>query len=167
MDTASKIAYRAVLPVICVFGIVGILLTLVVLSRKSMRTSTNCYLMALSVADLIFLVLLASLFTHGTQHQSDSFHIYAVYAAVLTNVTLMASIWLTVLLAIERYVAICRPFLAARLCTVRAAVTAISAVFALALLSRLPNFWEHRVTWYRDPTDNRSAESSQYTVTLK
>ena len=40
------------------------------------------------------------------------------------------------------------------MCTVRAAVTAIGAVFALAFLSRLPNFWEHRVTWYRD--NNRS-----------
>jgi len=152
----ETVVYRLVLPIICAFGIAGILLTLVVLSRKSMRTSTNCYLMALSVADLAFLVLLASLFTHGAAHLSQTFHIYAAYAVVLTNVTLMASIWLTVLLAIERYVAICRPFLAARVCTVPVAVSAISAVFGLAFLSRLPNFWEHRITWYRDPTNNRS-----------
>ena len=145
---------RAVLPVICVFGVAGILLTLVVLSRKSMRTSTNCYLMALSVADLAFLVLLASLFVHGMARHSSAFHVYAAYAAVLTNVALMASVWLTVLLAVERYVAICRPFLAARVCTVRVALTAIASVFITALLSRLSNFWEHRVTWYRDPGDN-------------
>jgi len=143
-----------VLPVICVFGVAGILLTLVVLSRKSMRTSTNCYLMALSVADLAFLVLLASLFVHGMARHSSAFHVYAAYAAVLTNVALMASVWLTVLLAVERYVAICRPFLAARVCTVRVALTAIASVFITALLSRLSNFWEHRVTWYRDPGDN-------------
>ena len=64
-------------------------------------------LMALSVADLAFLVLLASLFVHGAARHSNLFHIYAAYAAVLTNVALMASVWLTVLLAIERYVAIC------------------------------------------------------------
>jgi len=157
VDAASTVVYRTVLPVICTFGIVGILLTLIVLSRKSMRTSTNCYLMALSVADLAFLVLLASLFVPSAAQQSHVFHIYAVYAAVMTNVTLMASIWLTVVLAIERYVAICRPFLAARVCTIRAAVVAIGVVFALALASRLPNFWEHRITWYRDPkANNRS-----------
>ena len=157
VDEAATVAYGVVLPVICASGIAGILLTLVVLSRKSMRTSTNCYLMALSVADLLFLVLLASLFVHGAARDSNSFHIYAAYAAVATNAAMMASIWLTVLLAIERYVAICRPFLAARVCTVRVAVTAIAAVFTLALLIRLPNFLEHRVTWYRDPSDdNRS-----------
>ena len=154
VEAGSTVVYGAVLPVICTFGIVGILLTLVVLSRKSMRTSTNCYLMALSVADLTFLVLLASLFVHGAAHESSAFRIYAVYAAVMTNVTLMASIWLTVLLAVERYVAICRPFLATRICTVRIAMTAIGVVFALAVASRLPNFWEYQVKWYRDPADN-------------
>ena len=151
LETASTVVHRIVLPIICAFGVAGIILTLIVLSRKSMRTSTNCYLMALSVADFAFLVLLASLFVHGAARHSNAFHIYAAYAAVLTNVTLMASVWLTVLLAVERYVAICRPFLAARVCTVRVAVTAISAVFVLALVVRLPNFWEHRVTWYQDP----------------
>jgi len=154
VDAASTVVYSAVLPVICTFGIVGILLTLVVLSRKSMRTSTNCYLMALSVTDLAFLVLLASLFVHSGARESHTFHIYAVYAAIMANVTLMASIWLTVVLAAERYVAICRPFLAARVCTVRVAATAIGVVFALALAIRLPNFFEHRIEWYRDPTAN-------------
>jgi len=154
VDAASTVVHHVVLPVICTSGVAGILLTLIVLSRKSMRTSTNCYLMALSVADLAFLVLLASLFVHGAAGHSNALDIYAAYAAVLTNVTLMASVWLTVLLAIERYVAICRPFLAAGVCTVRVAVTAIGVVFALALVIRLPNFWEHRVTWYRDPSDN-------------
>jgi len=97
LDTASTVVYRVVLPVVCAFGVAGILLTLIVLSRKSMRTSTNCYLMALSVADLLFLVLLASLFIHGAARDSNAFHIYAAYAAVMTNVVLMASIWLTVL----------------------------------------------------------------------
>jgi len=154
LDTASTVIYHVVLPIICTFGIAGILLTLIVLSRKSMRTSTNCYLMALSVADLAFLVLLASLFIHGAARYSNAFQIYATYAGIMTHVMLMASIWLTVLLAIERYVAICRPFLAVRVCTVRVAVTAIVAVFTLSFLSRLSNFWEHRVKWYRDPADN-------------
>jgi len=157
VETASTVVYRVILPIICTFGIVGILLTLIVLSRKSMRTSTNCYLMALSVADLAFLVLIASLFIHSPAHDSETFHVYAVYAAIMANVTLMASIWLTVVLAVERYVAICRPFLAARVCTVQVAATAIGVVFALALASRMPNFWEHQIDWYRDPTaGNRS-----------
>jgi hypothetical protein len=57
------------------------------------------------------------------------------------------------MLAVERYVAICRPFLATRLCTVRISLVVILAVFALATACRLPNFWENRVDWSRDPSD--------------
>jgi hypothetical protein len=57
-DLFGKVVGHFVLPVICVFGIVGILLTVIVLSQKDMMTSTNCYLLALSVADLLFLVML-------------------------------------------------------------------------------------------------------------
>ena len=159
----ASVSDGVVLPIICTFGIVGILLTLVVLSRKSMRTSTNCYLMALSVADLMFLVLLASLFVYNQAYQSITFPIYATYAGIMASVALMASVWLTVVLAVERYVAICHPFLAARLCTVRVAVSAICVVFLLALASRMPNFWEHRIAWYRDTTDNN--RSVPYVVT--
>lgn len=57
-DLFGKVVGHFVLPVICIFGIVGILLTVIVLSQKDMMTSTNCYLLALSIADLLFLVML-------------------------------------------------------------------------------------------------------------
>lgn len=57
-DMFVTVVGHYVLPFICVFGIVGILLTVIVLSQKNMTTSTNCYLLALSIADLLFLVML-------------------------------------------------------------------------------------------------------------
>jgi len=39
---------------VCCFGLVGNLLSLAVLTRKTMRTSTYCYLAALGVCDLLF-----------------------------------------------------------------------------------------------------------------
>lgn len=68
----------------------------------------------------------------------------------------MASVWLTVVLAIERYVAICRPFLAVWLCTVRKARAIIGVVFLLAAACRLPNFWEKRLAVYYDPDTNKT-----------
>jgi hypothetical protein len=115
--------------------------------------------MALSVADLVFLVLLL-VSTLADAHLGGSaaggqvqnaFLIYATYSAILTNICLLASVWLTVMLAVERYIAICQPFLAARLCTVRISAVVIVVIFALSTVCRLPNFWDSRVAWYRDP----------------
>ena len=39
---------------VCCFGLIGNLLSLAVLTRKTMRTSTYCYLAALGVCDLLF-----------------------------------------------------------------------------------------------------------------
>lgn len=57
-DLFSLVIGRFVLPLICMFGIVGIVLTVIVLSQKNMTTSTNSYLLALSIADLLFLIML-------------------------------------------------------------------------------------------------------------
>ena len=43
-------------PIICVYGLVGNCLILVVMSRKSMQSSTNVYLSALAVSDTLKLV---------------------------------------------------------------------------------------------------------------
>lgn len=66
----------------------------------------------------------------------------------------MTSVWLTVILAIERYVAICRPFAAVRLCTVTRARVVIAVVCLAATTCRLPNFWETRLAGHTDPITN-------------
>lgn len=115
MDTVIS---GVLLPVVCLCGIAGILLTIIVLSHKHMSTSTNCYLLALSSADLIFLALLTTSLLEGLVHSEHSarplLEIYIEFAAKFMKVTLMASIWLTVTLTVERYVAICQPFLASK-----------------------------------------------------
>ena len=158
----SAVIYRGVLPVICACGILGIMLTVIVLSRKNMKTSTNCYLIALAIADLLFLIIFATyLPTKSPSLMQDShaysiFAIYISYAVILMNVFLISSSWLTVMLAIERYIAICRPFLAARVCTATKARVFIVLIFVLALLCRLPNFWELRIATAFNPETNQT-----------
>ena len=119
MDTDDLVVSRILLPIVCLCGIAGILLTIIVLSQKHMSTSTNCYLLALSAVDLVFLVLLTTTMLYhvvdkNDEHVRNIMEIYITLASVVMMVFLMASIWLTVVLAIERYVAICQPFLAAK-----------------------------------------------------
>ena len=146
----GKIIRDIILPIICACGILGIILTVVVLSRKHMSTSTNCYLMGLAFADLFFLITFAtrlgeSLFPSRNGNSFYLFLTYATFAAIFMNIFLLMSIWITVMLAIERYIAICQPFMAAKMCTVVKARIIIVIIFVACLLVRLPNFFEHKV----------------------
>ena len=55
------------------------LILVIVLSRKNMSTSTNCYLMGLAIADLLFLFLLASILADNQfEENSKELYIYQV-----------------------------------------------------------------------------------------
>ena len=157
---AGTIIYNIVIPTICTFGILGIILTVIVLSRKNMSTSTNCYLMGLAIADLLFLVLFASVLGTGRISSSHpgyyASNIYMSYASIFLNIFLLTSIWLTVMLATERYIAICRPFLATRMCTVLRARIIIVLIFLIAFLCRMPNFWEYKFVSVYNPLTNKT-----------
>ena len=158
LSPAGVTIYRVILPIICTFGILGIILTIVILSRKHMCTSTNCYLMALAIADLLFLLLFATILADNQfvlySKEYYNYMIYITYAAIFMQIFLLASIWLTVILAMERYIAICRPFLAAKMCTVIKARVIIILIFAFAVLCRSPNFWENRIVSIYDRLTN-------------
>jgi len=94
-------------PVVCVVGIIGNLLTLFVLSRRrlsvvsdnSVRAVHAC-MKALAVSDL---VLCASLLPHGfllhdcLVHVRRSFHlVYWLYSGAVINSFILTSTWLTV-----------------------------------------------------------------------
>ena len=149
---------RFILPILCVFGIIGIILTVIVLSKKNMCTSTNCYLMALAIADLLFLIILATTLVEN-QFAPDSkaiymYQIYITYVVIFLDIFLMASVWMTVMLAVERYIAICHPFVATRMCTITKARIIIPIIFFLMLLFRMSHFWEHKVVSFYDPSIN-------------
>lgn len=159
MHTSSGVMQTlrdVVIPLICVLGMAGLLLTIVVLKRKNMTTSANCYLLGLTVADFLFLLLFLTRYAERL-FEPDSpqlylFHVYVTFSAIFMNVFVMASTWITVLLALERYVAICRPFLAANLLSVTRARVAISVIFVVCFLSRLPSFFAHVVLTVESPT---------------
>ena len=153
-NDAGEIITGILIPIICAFGIAGIIVAVIVLSRKNMCTSTNCYLMALSVTDLLFLLVFSTILADNrfTQHtQSHYFYrMYVTYATYFMHIFLMASIWLTVMLAVERYIAICRPFMATKLCTVVKARLIVLLIYICATICRLPNFWENNIVSSKD-----------------
>jgi hypothetical protein len=156
-DPIYYFTYHVCLPVICVVGILAIILTIIVLNRKSMWTSTNCYLTALAIADLIFLTFLATRIL-DKKFEHRVFAIYFHYAEIIINTCLIVSVWLTVVLGIERYIAICQPLHATMICTVRRARIVTVLIFILAFACRAPALFEKTIVMYTDEDNNTLLE---------
>ncbi|XP_056618792.1 thyrotropin-releasing hormone receptor [Triplophysa dalaica] len=116
---------------ICGIGIIGnVMVILVVLTTKHMRTPTNCYLVSLAVADLM--VLTAA----GLPNITESLFGQWVYGyAGCLSITyfqylgINASSCSITAFTIERYIAICHPIKAQFLCTLSRAKKIIVLVW--------------------------------------
>ncbi|KAK0062347.1 thioredoxin domain-containing protein 17 [Biomphalaria pfeifferi] len=145
------------LPIICACGILGIVPTMIVLSRKTMCTSTNCYLCALAVADLLFLLLVSSKIVVDQLadcrfYMEGSDLVFTVYSVIFMDTFTYLAVGVTVMLAVERYIAICRPMKAMMLCTVKRARIIIVALTVLCFVLSSPRFLDIDVSYVA--TDN-------------
>ncbi|XP_028326350.1 thyrotropin-releasing hormone receptor [Gouania willdenowi] len=128
-----KVVSVFLVSLICGVGIVGnVMVILVVLTTKHMRTPTNCYLLSLAAADLM--VLTAA----GLPNITDALHGQWVYGyAGCLGITyfqylgINASSCFITAFTVERYIAICHPIKSQFLCTLSRAKRIILLVWAL------------------------------------
>lgn len=127
--------------VIFVVGLVGNIITCIVISRnKSMHTATNYYLFNLAITDMLMLVNsmpqdLFNLWNPG-QYPFDSAIcvLQGLLAETSTNVTILTISCFT----IERYIAICHPFRQHAMSKLSRAVKFIIGIWIGALTTALP-----------------------------
>ena len=141
---------------ICICGIVGNAVALIVLSHD--RHSVTLYsLRALACTDLVLLVsamlqqvipmwcMLGSGIDQTSVRSSDfclKQGYIRVYAWPVVCITQMNSIWLTVLISAERYIAIVFPLRANRWCTMRNIRLAVLITTLTAIMFNIPKFFE-------------------------
>uniref|UniRef100_UPI003AAF4AF6 thyrotropin-releasing hormone receptor b n=1 Tax=Centroberyx gerrardi TaxID=166262 RepID=UPI003AAF4AF6 len=131
-----KVLSSLLLFLICALGIVGnVMVILVVLTTKHMRTPTNCYLVSLAVADLM--VLTAA----GLPSITDSIfgswvfgHYGCLCITYFQYLGINASSCSITAFTIERYIAICHPIKAQFLCTLSRAKKIILFVWVFTSL---------------------------------
>ncbi|KAK0052700.1 G-protein coupled receptor [Biomphalaria pfeifferi] len=130
--------------VISVFGIIGNSLNVFILTRKEMISAMNILLTALAVTEglkltlhLTFIVLFFFVYDNALSPLVKVS--YAMFYFIVAIVFHTASIWLTVSLAIFRYIAIRFPLLAATLCSrYRAKVNVVIVCFLVTVMC-IPN----------------------------
>lgn len=111
----SSIHYRLSLCV-CIFGTITNVLNFIVLTRKDLRTHINFILAGLAISDFLVMVIyipyaLDNGFNMKTKYErlTYSYACYVFSHATLSQTAHSVSIFLTIMLATWRYVAVCHP----------------------------------------------------------
>jgi len=68
LDLVQTVAFKMLVPPVVAFGCVGNIINIVVLTRKSMNSSTNRYLTCLAVYDILYLVFAFSMICKHYDH---------------------------------------------------------------------------------------------------
>ncbi|RWS15076.1 sex peptide receptor-like protein [Dinothrombium tinctorium] len=144
------IMFGYIMPFLLIITIVANTLIVVVLSQRHMRTPTNLVLLAMAISDLLTLLFPAPwyfyMFTLGN-HSKILYPIAACYSfhcmiEVIPAFFHTASIWLTLVLAGQRYIYVCHPTVANSWCTVPRVIRAMFFVFILAFLHQSTRFFD-------------------------
>ena len=135
------------LPVVAVITIALNVLFMVTFIREKMLSANYLVLMAMGISDSLTVLIpsCASVFMYfdGTFPDYIPFEYCQVWGYLtkyLPTITHNASVWLTLVLAAQRYLIISKPFYARRFCVQRTSVSAIILVYVLAILSNLCRF---------------------------
>ncbi|CAF0989653.1 unnamed protein product [Rotaria sordida] len=115
---------------IVLFGVIGNLLALVIINRRSLRnTSSSVFITYLAIFDSGVLLL------HGA-HLAGLNRNSFIYCSLtyLTNLATFCANWILVIITLERCVAVYSPFLSKRLCTVNSARRSIYIFLTISII---------------------------------
>ena len=126
-----------------ILGLIGNSLAFAVLCNHRQSLTTNIVLRALAIADSLILASVLTLRSLIHLQVDDLTRGYITRWLSPTMYWLrVINTWLTVLLTADRYIAVCRPLHAQRLCTMRRTYLRISFIVVVGLAFSLPRFFE-------------------------
>ena len=140
-------ADRYVTPVWYIIGVIGNTLAFSVWTQRRMRHSSGCYLSALAMSDLVFLVLqfffeLQSVWKVKVIARPGLCEIYPIIYIASQHLSPLLVLGFTV----ERYISICHPFKREEYCTTKRAVKVVIGLIVLSLLLNAVQgyFWSYQ-----------------------
>lgn len=157
---------RVLVPMITLIGVIGNTVTIVIMTRRRMRSSTNNYLAALAIVDILYLLGgFALSLKHYEFIQVKGLFIYFhcfPFLILLTDTCSNTSVWLTATFTVERYIAVCHPIKGKVLCTESRARKAVIGVVVFCFALTLPTPFEYAVVEENDPATNMTRVSLSY-----
>ena len=150
--------------VLCVFGFFGNSLSTVCLWKDKSKTATPLLLISLECADTLFLVTVLLLrvftsietFTHRLPIVSELTPYIGKYVYPCAMLTNMGTIYLTILVTVNRYISVCKPFDASSLCSIQQSRKQVVIVWIISFLFNVPRFLEYEIVEDFDPCTNET-----------
>lgn len=147
LQLARIICTQILMPIVCVVGMAGNVLNIVVLTSATMRSSTSCYLCALAVYDFLysFTGLPLTLRTYPSLEMSSAYMSALTYLLPLGNMWSNITTWLTCAFTIERFVAISTPIRSRKIFSIRRTQWNIVFISLLIAIITLPDFFGWKI----------------------
>ncbi|ELU11482.1 hypothetical protein CAPTEDRAFT_193888 [Capitella teleta] len=138
---------------LCLLGMAGNSLSFIVLNRDRESPVASFLLQSLSLTDNFFLAFwflhfsINAMFEHfrWVRHFHPTWIFIRVYSYPLVFVGQTAMIWMTVLIAVSRYIAVCVPYKASYICNLPRMKLAAGIVLFMSLLYNIPRYFENTV----------------------
>ena len=142
---ATVVVCGGIIPVICILGIAGNILNLVVLANRKLQDSPYVYLRALAVSDL--LTLLLKFFNSLSRAFFSHIYGWKVFEAQVYFPVAFASsttsILLTLALTVERFIYVYYPIRAKSLCEPQIARIMVAVISLFSALWSIPRFFAY------------------------
>ena len=156
LDKVTFVFGMVLIPMFAIFGVVGNVLSLVVLVQHRMRSTTNVCLAALAVSDLLLLLhslTFSALRIYGLRDPLGALRArrstYPVLGAYGSIVCARITTWLTTMLGVERCIAVYLPIKAKAINSRRSTLLATAAIYLLTALAFLPTALQYKVVHVR------------------
>lgn len=135
-------------------GTIGNISTCIVIARnKSMHTATNYYLFSLAISDLLLLVsgLPAEIWLIWSKYPYVFGECFCVLRGLAAETSTNATVLTITAFTVERYVAICHPFLSQTMSKLSRAIKLILSVWLVALSFAIPQALQFGLVQYDKP----------------
>ena len=149
------IIHTLIIGVIVVVGIIGNCLTFVVFWKGNFKSSTSFLFLSLSLIDSAFLLTVFPQFCVGEFVEYTGWFkgfssvkpFLIVYGNFILSSTKSATIWVTVLVAVNRYIIVCRPLRASQWCTISRVKIQLAVVLVLAVVCNISALFNYRIKY--------------------
>lgn len=156
-------SYLIVIEIIMVIcGILGNSLALIVINRRSLRdTSSSVFITYLAIFDISVLTVHITNLASSNWIQSYPLHCFLAY---LTDLVTFCSVWIMVIMTLERCMAVRSPFLAKRFCTTEHARISVYILLFIALVLFSSTF---PIIYTVDKIQQKCGVRSQYQMIIR